>query len=101
MSVISILGSTDSGINRLTAGIDSWREKGGCPAGPAAWADARQTVSKSTSICANGSEVVNYVIKGMGHSWPGGAAVGLGDPKTTVNAVDLMWEFFEAHPRRT
>jgi poly(3-hydroxybutyrate) depolymerase len=37
----------------------------------------------------------------MTHSWPGGTDVGLGDPTTKANAVDLMWSFFATHPRRS
>ncbi len=48
-----------------------------------------------------------YVVAGGGHSWPGSEfAANLGDDvvgRTTmaVDATDLAWRFFEAHPRRT
>ena len=47
-----------------------------------------------------------YVVAGGGHSWPGSEfAANLGDVvgRTTmaVDATDLAWRFFEAHPRRT
>jgi polyhydroxybutyrate depolymerase len=101
VSVISMIGTVDRGVDRFTAGIDIWQAKVGCTATPAAWADPQQTLSKTTASCTNGSEVVSYVIKGMGHSWPGGNNVGLGDPKTSINAVDTMWDFFKTHPRRS
>jgi polyhydroxybutyrate depolymerase len=36
----------------------------------------------------------------MGHAWPGGAAVDLGDPTAPLTATDLLWQFFAEHPRR-
>jgi polyhydroxybutyrate depolymerase len=54
---------------------------------------------------ANGSEVALWVIKGGGHTWPGGqfGFLGrrvLGEMTHDISANDLMWEFFQKHPRR-
>lgn len=42
-----------------------------------------------------------YLIKNEGHSWPGGRAGSiLGDsPGTALNATDVIWDFFQQHPR--
>jgi len=53
--------------------------------------------------CAKGGEVEYYKVTGLGHIWPGGKNrlpekwVGL--PSDALNATDVIWEFFKAHPR--
>jgi polyhydroxybutyrate depolymerase len=54
---------------------------------------------------ANGSEVALWVIKGGGHTWPGGQFGVLGEKVLgrithAISANDLMWEFFQKHPMR-
>jgi polyhydroxybutyrate depolymerase len=50
----------------------------------------------------DGSEVVLVVIEGGGHTWPGQSPpVGfIGKAAMNVSANDLIWEFFEKHPRK-
>jgi polyhydroxybutyrate depolymerase len=53
----------------------------------------------------DGSEVALWVIKGGGHTWPGGqfGVLGerfLGKMTQDISANDLMWEFFQKHPLR-
>ncbi|MGW3628539.1 hypothetical protein [Streptomyces sp. NPDC000880] len=47
------------------------------------------------------SEFLTYRLPDMGHNWPGNKDPGMGDPVTGVNATDLIWEFFKAHPRKS
>jgi polyhydroxybutyrate depolymerase len=53
--------------------------------------------------CAQGSEVIFYTIDGMGHVWPGGInrlpERFVGKPTDKLNATDVIWQFFRAHPR--
>ncbi len=53
--------------------------------------------------CAKGGEVVYYTVKGLGHVWPGGKnrlpEKWVGKPSNDLNATDIIWEFFKAHPR--
>ncbi|HVB70436.1 MAG TPA: PHB depolymerase family esterase [Acidimicrobiales bacterium] len=55
--------------------------------------------------CAGHATVRLYTIPGEGHEWPGGPTMPpaltsvLGPQTNVVNANDLMWSFFEAHPR--
>jgi polyhydroxybutyrate depolymerase len=50
------------------------------------------------------SDVVFYKVQGAGHTWPGGRQYLpegiIGSTDSSVNATELMWEFFKAHPRR-
>jgi polyhydroxybutyrate depolymerase len=53
--------------------------------------------------CAKGGEVVYYTVKGLGHVWPGGKnrlpEKWVGKPSNDLNATDIIWDFFKAHPR--
>ncbi len=64
------------------------------------------TVQVSTyQPCAGGSAVQLYTITGEGHEWPGGPPLPraltrvLGPQSSAISANDVMWAFFEAHPR--
>jgi polyhydroxybutyrate depolymerase len=51
----------------------------------------------------NDAEVIQYLIFNQGHAWPGGKRPrirGADIPSKTVNATDLMWEFFKRHPKQ-
>ena len=49
-----------------------------------------------------GTEVVLIVIEGGGHTWPGAEppVKFLGKSTMTISANDLMWSFFDKHPRK-
>lgn len=51
--------------------------------------------------CPAGRAVEWYQLADMGHAWPGGERGSrLGDaPSTAINATDVIWAFFKAHPR--
>lgn len=49
--------------------------------------------------CDCGQEMLLYMTRDGGHSWPGGTQTVIGDPPSQViSANDLMWEFFTQHP---
>ena len=91
---------------------DSWD---GAPAKPALdqgtyWAStdgcAREPVRRDQGTyihwqysCPGGKAVELYLLKDNGHAWPGGQKGSRrGDtPSTSLNATDLIWEFFAAH----
>jgi len=53
--------------------------------------------------CAKGSEVAYYMVTGLGHVWPGRRSQlpekWVGKPSDSLNATDVIWEFFKTHPR--
>jgi polyhydroxybutyrate depolymerase len=57
--------------------------------------------------CKDGAQVVLYSLTGEGHEWPGGPTMSplvtdvLGPQSDAVNADDVMWSFFVAHPLRS
>ena len=88
--------------------VDAWRARIDC--GPTALVDAlpdvsddaMRTVRTRWAACAAGTEVVQLRVEGGGHTWPGMAPPTpfLG-PSTRDFAVnDVLWEFFQRHPRR-
>lgn len=47
------------------------------------------------------ADVMFYTITGGGHSWPGGEPIPewiVGHTTMDINATQVMWEFFQAHP---
>jgi polyhydroxybutyrate depolymerase len=51
--------------------------------------------------CAPPIGVEIYSVEDNGHAWPGGKSGSrLGDtPSTSLNATDVIWAFFRAHPK--
>lgn len=99
LSVVSFIGLDDGGHERVLRGLANWQRKVRCPPGKPAAVNA--TVRRTSARCADGSDIVTYTIAGEGHRWPGGVQEGLGDPDAQINAVNVMWAFFHAHPLRS
>jgi polyhydroxybutyrate depolymerase len=100
VSVVAFAGEDDRIFDRIVTGMRAWHTKVGCTEGQPAPFDPERTVNGTPAQCADGTQTVFYAIKNMRHAWPGGAHAGIGDPSTKINAVDVMWTFFAAHPRR-
>ncbi|MDP2239355.1 MAG: PHB depolymerase family esterase [Burkholderiales bacterium] len=92
---------------------DAWD---GAPAKPAVvqaqfWADAgncgEPVKNESDAVivqryrCPAGRAVELYLVKDNGHAWPGGQTGSrMGDkPSTTINATDVIWDFFKTQTR--
>ena len=118
LSVIHIHGTADTripyqgGEGKGVAHIDGppvpslnarWRGIDHCAA-PAV--TAAGTVTTSTATCPGGRAVELITIAGAGHQWPGSAPrpliqklLGTDPPSTVLNATQVIWQFFAAHPR--
>jgi polyhydroxybutyrate depolymerase len=82
----------------------TWAARNGCHG------SAKQTriafdVTLLTFPCSATHSVELYVIKGGGHTWPGGPAGVfptsiVGHSTNSISANQIMWTFFEAHPLR-
>lgn len=85
------------------------------PATVAAWAARNKCFPKALEdsiasdvvltryLCPTGAEVGFYRIDGGGHAWPGSEfskqiASVVGFTTFSINASDIMWDFFERHP---
>lgn len=77
-----------------------WAAANGC--------DRTPTTSRSGVIqhtvyrCPAGRAVELYLLDDNGHAWPGGQRGNLraDGPSRAMNATDVMWTFFAAHPKR-
>ncbi|SIO27467.1 polyhydroxybutyrate depolymerase [Singulisphaera sp. GP187] len=95
----------------VDASIQAWALANGCPTLPLIaklpdLADDGTSVSMTTyGPGKEGSEVILYVIEGGGHTWPGRSPTlllpGLGKSTKDISASDLIWDFFQRHPKRT
>jgi polyhydroxybutyrate depolymerase len=87
--------------------IRAWVAANACPAGPAVAelpnteADGTTTVRYAYGPGREQSEVVLYIIRGAGHTWPGRPPRPhyLGKTTYNINANDIIWEFFQRHTR--
>jgi len=87
--------------------IQSWVKANGCQNEPKVETlpdkadDGMRVTRKTWSGGRDGSEVVLIEIQGGGHTWPGKEPTmnKLGPSTMDISANDLMWEFFQKHPR--
>jgi len=82
--------------------LKEWERMLGC--GPEVQTASSKDVLEITyDQCAKGGEVEYYRVTGLGHIWPGGSnrlpEKWVGKPSDALNATDVIWEFFKAHPR--
>ena len=80
----------------------AWAKRNGCPAGHTETRVAVD-VTKFTYDCPAAGASILYRVTGGGHAWPGSpgsaALVGIVGPTTmSINANEIMWKFFVAHP---
>jgi polyhydroxybutyrate depolymerase len=64
--------------------------------------DGTDVTIKKYSGGKDGAEVIQVVIDGMGHTWPGRepALQLLGKATKNVSANEMMWVFFARHARK-
>lgn len=88
--------------------VQQWVKANGCSGEPVVEPlpdsadDGMTVVRKTWGNGTNDSEVVLIEIEGGGHTWPGKqpTVALLGASTMDISANDLMWEFFQKHPRR-
>jgi polyhydroxybutyrate depolymerase len=119
VSVIHIHGTADTkipyngGEGDGTAHIDgpaipalnaAWRSTDHCAAPVTRTAGV---VTTSIASCPSGRTVELITITGAGHQWPGSVPNRLAQkllqtdpPSTALNATQVIWQFFAAHPRQ-
>ena len=67
-------------------------------------ADGTRVRRETPGPCQEGASVVLYAVEGGGHSWPGSTRSRLpltGRLSRDINATDVIWSFFESHPKGT
>ncbi|MEV0392818.1 extracellular catalytic domain type 1 short-chain-length polyhydroxyalkanoate depolymerase [Polymorphospora rubra] len=93
--VVTFVGTSDRSHASMIDGIGRWHDNLGCEPGRPTFVDAGRTVERTTARCADGSEIVHYVLTGMGHAWPGSPAY----PPAAIDANEVIWDFFDRHRR--
>jgi polyhydroxybutyrate depolymerase len=80
----------------------AWAKRNSCTSTP-----TDTTVAADVTLikfpCPTGDEVELYRVTGGGHTWPGSEfskaiASAVGPTTFSINADELIWKFFEAHP---
>jgi len=100
VSVVTVVGTGDRYFPIFEAGIATWRQRLHCaPSSPAAVSPA-PGVERTSTRCADGSDVDAYVVTDLGHAWPGAKSGPLAAPNAPIVATDILWDFFVGHPRR-
>ena len=99
VSVVTIVGSQDRYFAAFQTGLATWQQRLKCaPVSPAPAPVAK--VERTSTRCADGSDVDVYVVTGMGHVWPGAPSGPLAGRDAPIVATDIVWDFFAAHPKR-
>jgi polyhydroxybutyrate depolymerase len=84
--------------------IDKWVKMLGCASEPKTIHDRDGVKGLAYTACHDHAEVVFYTVTGMGHFWPGGMSHlperVIGKSFNKISATDLIWEFFQKHPRK-
>jgi len=84
--------------------LEHWRQFDGCPDAPSSDASTDGVERVTFEDCRDGVEMVEYFIDGLGHVWPGGINQLperlVGKPTDKLNATDVIWNFFKAHPKQ-
>lgn len=85
-----------------------WASKNGCGLTPSV-THVPPTVDDGTSVdhyvfpaCPAGIGVEYYIVNGMGHTWPPNTGIRpslSGNSTKNLDATDVIWEFFAAHPK--
>jgi polyhydroxybutyrate depolymerase len=81
-----------------------WSAHDGCAATPKTAQPVAGVTLTDYTGCRDGATVELYTLEGEGHEWPGGPTLPtsvtrlLGPQSNAVNADNLMWAFFAAHP---
>jgi polyhydroxybutyrate depolymerase len=83
--------------------IATWARLGGCSDSPPKPTTVAADVTLLSFACPPPVDVQLYRVEGGGHTWPGSqftASVAslLGPTTMSINADDVMWAFFQAHP---
>ena len=84
----------------------AWAARDGCAADPPLVEAVSVEVDRlHYQWCPSNGQVDLYRINGGGHAWPGSTFSQsiepiIGHTTMTVDATDLIWQFFDAHPLR-
>ncbi|MEI8050927.1 MAG: PHB depolymerase family esterase [Actinomycetes bacterium] len=100
-----VKGKKIPGLAPIATNAAVWAKRNGCAPKPSV-----KTVAKKVTLirysCPRNAAVELYRVNGGGHSWPGSTftrsiASVVGTTTMAINADQIMWAFFQAHPLTT
>ena len=100
VSVVTIIGDRDRFFPAFQTGVATWQQRLRCAPVRPAPADPAATVTRTSTRCADGSDVDVYVVTDIGHVWPGATSGPLAERNAPIAATDIVWDFFAAHPKQ-
>jgi polyhydroxybutyrate depolymerase len=84
--------------------IHKWVQMLGCAPEPKTVYDRDGVKGIAYASCHENTAVTFYTVEGMGHFWPGGMSHlperVIGKSFHKISATDLIWEFFQKHPKK-
>lgn len=85
----------------LDSVLDAWATHNGCVVKDTLLYSGSDYDQRLWTSCTDSSEIHLYLTQDGGHSWPGGTRPRLtaDDPSAYIDAGELMWAFFQAHPK--
>lgn len=90
--VVPFNGNIFLGFIPVQQSVDEWATRSGCQGAPVQTFSNGNSTCQVSQSCQGGAEVGLCIVSGGGHDWPR-AEVG-----ADMEATDLMWDFFLAHP---
>ncbi len=81
--------------------ISEWAQHNACDGTPAEEQVTEHVRRLRYQGCRQGATVELYIIEGGEHVWPGADDQEEPDVTDEINATDLLWDFFVAHPMLT
>jgi polyhydroxybutyrate depolymerase len=91
-------GSASSMEPPIEAWAAAWGDRDGCASAPSVTTPVDTVTVRMWSSCHGNAEVVLYTVANHGHSWPGSPTMPRAITSQAVNATDVIWSFFQAHP---
>jgi len=83
----------------VPASMARWAAHDGCAAQAHETKPSSEVTLREWTRCKAPGAVRFYIINGGGHTWPGSVDVPfLGKTTHQINATDVLWAFFQAHP---
>jgi polyhydroxybutyrate depolymerase len=85
----------------LATWVQGWVQRNGCDPQPRDLAGQGDATAVGYTECRDHADIILYRIEGGGHTWPGGENLPFFGAISYVNASEILWRFFEDHPRTT
>ena len=104
VSIIAFHGTEDKKVSHSDSVVPHWVENNECKGTPITRKISEDVTQTTYGSCKDNSEVLFFRVNKSGHTWPGGPRAdsleekGLGKTNKDINATNLIWSFFEAHP---